>query len=81
MPFIVDMVSLNTINQELQSHIKENDLEGMARANDNFHRKLYENYHNKLLVSRLFDLWNEVRSLRNMMYENKIFTSKMVREH
>jgi DNA-binding GntR family transcriptional regulator len=81
MPFIVDIASLYSINEELKRRIGENDREGIAQANDRFHRKLYENYHNKLMITRLFDLWNEVRSLRNIMYNNKIFTNKIAMEH
>jgi len=81
MPFIVDIASLYSINEELRRRISENDREGIAQANDSFHRKLYENYHNKLMITRLFDLWNEVRSLRNIMYNNKIFTNKIAAEH
>jgi len=81
MPFIVDIASLYSINEELRRRICENDREGIAQANDRFHRKLYENYHNKLMITRLFDLWNEVRSLRNIMYNNKMFTNKIAAEH
>ena len=81
MPFIVDIASLYSINEELRRRISENDREGIAQANDRFHRKLYENYHNKLMITRLFDLWNEVRSLRNIMYNNKMFTNKIAAEH
>lgn len=81
MPFIVDIASLYSINEELRRLIGENDREGIAQANDRFHRKLYENYHNKLMITRLFDLWNEVRSLRNIMYNNKMFTNKIAAEH
>lgn len=81
MPFIVDMDSLRKINEDLGEHIAKNDIEGIGRANDLFHRKLFENYYNKLFVARLFSLWNEVRSQRNIMYKNKIFTSKIVGEH
>ncbi len=80
-PSFVDIEMLSEINNNLKKHIVENDIEAMARANDEFHRKLYENYHNKLMISRLYDIWNEVRSLRNIMYENKIFTNKMADEH
>ena len=33
------------------------------------------------MITRLFDLWNEVRSLRNIMYNNKMFTNKIAAEH
>ena len=80
-PFLVDFESLEKINDLLGQHVIDNNDEGISAANDAFHRKLYENYHNKIMLGRLFELWNEVRSSRNIMYKNNVFTNKIKEEH
>lgn len=80
-PFLVDFDALNTINDEIEKQARAGNLEKVAEGNDAFHRKLYENYHNKLLVSRLADLWTEVRSLRNIMYNSALLTNRIAQEH
>ena len=80
-PFIVDLASLREINEELKQGISQGNRDLIGRINDKFHKKLYENYHNKLMVDRLYSLWNEMCSGRNLMYDNKIFTNRMAAEH
>lgn len=81
MPFLVDIAALREINKELEECLPLNDRETVGRINDKFHEKIYENYHNKLLTSRLNSLWLEARAPRNFMYDNKIFTNRIVAEH
>lgn len=80
-PFLVDTESIEKINDSIGQSVADNNIDGIAEANDAFHKKLYENYHNKIMLNRLFDLWNEVRSLRNIMYKNSVFTNRIMEEH
>ena len=72
-PFIVDLASLREINEELRQGISQGNRDLIGRINDKFH--------NKLMVDRLYSLWNEMCSGRNLMYDNKIFTNRMAAEH
>lgn len=81
MPFLVDITALREINKEFEEYLPLNDREAVGRINDKFHEKIYENYHNKLLTSRFNNLWLEARAPRNFMYDNKIFTNRIVAEH
>ena len=80
-PFLVDTAALRSINTEFETAIRLNDCGVIGRVNDRFHAKLYENYYNKLLLSRFSALWREVRTTRDIMYANKAFTDKIVAEH
>ena len=81
MPFLVDTEALEELNAEIKAGIEAGDMEHVTEYNDKFHKKLYEKYPNQLFVERLADLWNEVRSLRNIMYNNLVFAKKTVKEH
>lgn len=81
MPFLVDIAALRAINKELEECLPLNDREIIGRINDKFHERIYENYHNKLFISRLNSLWLEARASRNFMYDNKIFTNRIAAEH
>lgn len=78
---LVDFDALEKINEKIQEAIAQNDIVRIGEGNDLFHRKLYEKYPNKLLLSRLHELWNEVLSLRNIMYKSAVFTSRIFDEH
>lgn len=80
-PSIVDYDSLSAINDELERLAQEGDTAGVGLGNDSFHRKLYENYPNRLMISRLVDLWDEVRSQRDIMYRSQAFLAKVAKEH
>ena len=80
-PFVVDIAALTEINGELKQCVRKDDCDLIGRVNDRFHKKLYENYPNHLMVTRLFDLWNEMCMQRNLMYQNRVFTNRMVQEH
>lgn len=81
MPSLIDFEALYDVNRKMARFAAERRLDDVAEMNDVFHRKLYEHYHNHLLVSRLFSLWNEVRSQRNIMYNSSVFIGKIAREH
>lgn len=80
-PFIVDITALRAINRELAECLPAGSREMIGAINDRFHEKIYENYHNKLMTGRLNSLWLEARAPRNLMYDNKVFTNRIVAEH
>ena len=80
-PFIVDITALRAINRELAECLPAGGREMIGAINDRFHEKIYENYHNKLMTGRLNSLWLEARAPRNLMYDNKVFTNRIVAEH
>lgn len=80
-PSLVDFQALEEINGELKDAIAQNDIAKIGDRNDSFHRTLYMSYPNKLLLSRLHGLWNEVLSLRNIMYQSSAFTNRIFEEH
>ena len=81
-PFIVDFEALRRINEELRGEIAGGcSQDVIGDINDKFHKKLYENYHNKLFVGRLCSIWNEMCAGRNVLYTNKVFTNSIVAEH
>ena len=80
-PGLIDYGGLNEINNELDALARSGDADGVARKNDAFHRKLYEKYPNKLMISRLTDLWDGVRTQRDIMYLNNAFLLRVADEH
>ena len=80
-PGLIDQDDLHGINDELDALARNGDADGVARKNDAFHRKLYETYPNKLMISRLTDLWDGVRSQRDIMYRNNAFLLRVADEH
>jgi DNA-binding GntR family transcriptional regulator len=80
-PSIVDYDALAAINDALDLHARAGETAEVGLKNDAFHRKLYVNYPNKLMVSRLIDLWNEVRLQRDIMYQSPAFLSRVADEH
>lgn len=80
-PNLVDFQSLGHINDELYNAILQKNITKIGNCNDSFHRKLYEKYPNKTMLMRLHGLWDEVLSLRNLMYKSSLFTNRIVEEH
>ena len=80
-PSILDYEALARINDELEARAGAGDIVGVGLQNDAFHRKLYEHYPNRLMLSRLIDLWDEVRAQRNLMYRSQAFLAKVAGEH
>lgn len=80
-PFLVDIEALRVINNELAECLPQSDREIIGRINDKFHEKLYENYHNKFLVQQFNTFWSGARAPRNFIYDNKMFTNRIVAEH
>lgn len=80
-PFELDVKALRKINRELSRVVPKNDIAAIGEINDRFHQKLYENYHNRLLVHRLFELWSQMCVTRNQMYKNTAFSFKLESEH
>lgn len=80
-PSILDYAALSRINDELEACAGNRDIAAVGLKNDAFHRKLYENYPNKLMISRLIDLWDEVRSQRDFMYRSQVCLSKVAEAH
>lgn len=80
-PVIVDYDALWEVNDALEACARCGDTAGVGLKNDAFHRKLYENYPNRLMLSRLIDLWDEVRSQRDIMYRSQAFLAKVADEH
>lgn len=80
-PFLVDFDWLEAINDALAAHIEAGDMEMIAEKNDIFHLGLYKSYPNQLLVARLAEFCNEVRTPRNNMFKSMLFTKKIHAEH
>ena len=80
-PFLVDVEALRAINKELAECLPQGNREVIGGINDKFHEKIYENYHNKLLIQQFNTFWSGARAPRNFIYDNKIFTSRIVAEH
>ena len=81
MPFLVDFEKLIQINDDLASCIEDLSADKIDEKNDAFHEGLYENYPNKLLVTRLSEINNEARRPRADMFKSAIFTRKIPAEH
>lgn len=80
-PVFVDFPALERINSGIKDAIAQNDIVRIGNCNDDFHKTLYRGYPNKLLLTRLHGLWNEVLSLRNIMYQSSAFTNRIFEEH
>ncbi len=80
-PGLLDQDGLHRINDELDALARNGDADGVARKNDAFHGKLYETYPNKLMISRLRELFEAVRPQRDMMYRSNAFLLRVADEH
>ncbi|MDY2985135.1 MAG: GntR family transcriptional regulator [Synergistes jonesii] len=80
-PFLVDLKKLYSINGELRKNILSYDKVFFCHINDEFHKKLTENYNNVVMKKHFFFLWDGIRSKRDCMYCNSQWANIIVKEH
>lgn len=77
----VDFDKLYKINDNIKKLILLNNVLLASEENEVFHATLYENYRNDYIVTKIKQLWTEVRIQRNIMYTSAQFRDSIASEH